>query len=267
MIASRYSYRWVMEEGGNLRLDRNPGYAGEPENLPQYDVVKGKLEPRSDQVDFPASYKEGSKDVPFNLEESERYTGLAEERDEWIDRRDQAIKEQKEAEAAGNEELANQKQNEAAKAGYQVNERSRKVAEEASSEYMQKTYGENAEVVYPDPSKQGLGEKSQSGDFDQVWKVKGEDGKDKFVVIESKGGTSTLGSRKTSTGRAEQGSSRYFEDVAKNMYFKGEDIGEELLNASKSGDVQYLKVQVPIDAKNGTSTARNAKISEFNLQK
>ncbi|UFP92755.1 hypothetical protein [Gloeobacter morelensis] len=165
----------------------------------------------------------------------------------------------------GNDALAERKLEEAAKAGYQLNERSRRLAEQAAQEYMHKSYGENATLAYPERTDESQVSKSQSGDFDQVWKVKDADGNETYVVIEAKGGSSRLGARRTENGMAQQGSSKYFEEIAYVMSRKDESIAEELLEARKTGKVQYLKVQLPIDHKQGASTVKEAHIREFDL--
>ncbi|BAC88173.1 hypothetical protein [Gloeobacter violaceus] len=147
-----------------------------------------------------------------------------------------------------------------------MNERSRRLAEQAAQEYMHKTYGENATLAYPKRTDGSEFSKSQSGDFDQVWKVKGEDGNETFVVIEAKGGSSRLGARRTERGTAQQGSSEYFKAIAKTMEGKDESIGTELLAAKQKGNVQYLKVQLPIKDRNGTSQIGAVQVREFHLK-
>ncbi|BAC88171.1 hypothetical protein [Gloeobacter violaceus] len=256
-------YRWVLEESGRLRLDRNPEFAGEPENLPRYTVAGDKLVPRSEQIDFAASYK--GAEEPFTLEQTAQYEHLLSERDAWRERRDRAIAEHRQAALVGDESLAERKLEEAAKAGYQMNERSRRMAEKAAEDYMHKTYGERATLAYPERVDGSHMSKSQSGDFDQVWKVKGEDGNETFVVIEAKGGSSRLGTRKTPSGIAQQGSPRYFKAIAENMRKKGATIGSELIDKKDLGQVQYLKIQLPIKEQGGASQINSAKIREFDL--
>ncbi|UFP92752.1 hypothetical protein [Gloeobacter morelensis] len=257
-------YRWVLEESGRLRLDRNAEFAGEPENLPRFEVAGDTLVPRREQLDFAASYKEGEE--PFTLEQTAQYEQLLTERDAWREQRDRAITEHRQAAIEGNDALAERKLEEAAKAGYQLNERSRRLAEKAAEEYMHKSYGEKATLAYPERVDGSEFSKSQSGDFDQVWKVKGDDGNETYVVIEAKGGSSRLGARKTPSGIAQQGSPEYFEAIAENMSVKGETIGSELLSAHKNGNVQYLKVQLPIKEQGGASQINSAKIREFSLK-
>ncbi len=87
------------------------------------------------------------------------------------------------------------------------NDQSRIIGEHAGTTFVGSQYPE-AELLYGGPESS-----SRSGDFDQVWKVKAEDGSPMYIVVEAKGGTSPLGDRVVNGERAQQGSSEYFKSI------------------------------------------------------
>ena len=98
------------------------------------------------------------------------------------------------------------------------------------------------------------------GTFDRVFK-KG----DKYLVAESKAGNSDLGTKevdvKGSPEIHEQGTKEYFESTCRDMMgptrSKAEqDLGAELLAASKAGKVEYILVQTPVNAANVLGTVK-----------
>src|SRR5262249_28134069 len=114
--------------------------------------------------------------------QKDRIKALLEERDKARRARDAALGRDDEAAAAGH--------------ARDVNEASRKLGEEHARAYMKENYPD-FEIYSPtDASKP-----SRSGGFDQVWVKYGRSrsGKKvvvKVIVIEAKGGTSPLGTRK-----------------------------------------------------------------------
>ncbi len=125
------------------------------------------------------------------------------------------------------------KTNQLRRTRHDINDASRQLGERASEHYV-KTQYPTARQVYPTP-----GTPSRAGDFDQVWRVPGGGpaGQDLWVVVESKGGGSPLGTREIGGTDYEQGTKRYFEDVAGNMQRNGEPVGTDLINAQQRNAV------------------------------
>jgi hypothetical protein len=141
-----------------------------------------------------------------------------------------------------------------------VNEKSRQLGELAGENYIRAKYGDNAVLEWGGP-----GKASASGDFDQVWKVKDANGKEKYIVIEAKGGSSSLGTRKTASGiEAEQGSPQYFRDIAQIMSrnSKSKKVGRELSQAFQDGQIEYWEIRARI---NQQGQATGIKSREFDL--
>ncbi len=119
----------------------------------------------------------------------------------------------------------------------------------------------------------GPGSPTQSGVFDQVWRVpgKGKNGGDLWIVVEAKGGSSGLGTKVVGGKEVEQGTKPYFEFTAKQMAGseKTKNIGDALQDALKNGDVEYIKVNTPyvIDNVTGTVKLGDAKIRSFDITK
>jgi hypothetical protein len=128
-----------------------------------------------------------------------------------------------------------------------------------------------AEFIYGKPGTPG-----QSGDFDLVARIPGENGQpDRFIVVESKGGSSDLGSRMVqgtdSQGRngelrAQQGSRPYFDKI--NQLMRGNpdtqtsQVGNQLRQAVQAENVEYWHVTTPITGgKTGTTS-----IQYFDMQ-
>jgi hypothetical protein len=108
-----------------------------------------------------------------------------------------------------------------------------------------------------------------------VWRVpgKGADGGDLYIVVETKGGSSPLGTRKVDEGtkNASQGSKEYFDDIADNMSKdekspEARSVGLRLTKAEISGDVKYLEVRTPISKDiQGNGTVKDIKVREFDI--
>ncbi|WP_407571468.1 DUF4157 domain-containing protein [Deinococcus altitudinis] len=137
-----------------------------------------------------------------------------------------------------------------------INDQSRIVGEHAGTAFVKGQYPE-AELVYGGPDSS-----SRSGDFDQIWKVKGEDGSPMYIVVEAKGGTSPLGDRIVGDSRAQQGSTEYFESILQNMSnSQNADMsrsGRALSRSYRSGDAQYFEVRAPIDTINSPTGDHSA---------
>jgi hypothetical protein len=121
----------------------------------------------------------------------------------------------------------------------------------------------NAEFTYG-------GVPGQSGDFDLVARVPGQNGQpDRFIVVESKGGSSELGSRMVETLdpatkkkkelRAQQGSREYFDKINDLMSNSPDAatkrVGKDVKDAIDDRSVEYWHVSTPINGgKTGTTS-------------
>ena len=118
-----------------------------------------------------------------------------------------------------------------------INRQSEIIGEAASDAYAKKI---GAKEIYTG---------HHSGTLDKVYK--GADGK--IIVVEAKGGASTLGSRKGADGlRHQQGTGTYLDSILSSMEKKGAsnqeilDIVEKIRVAKDAGNMEYLLVQQPI---------------------
>ncbi|MEV5967204.1 DUF4157 domain-containing protein [Kribbella sp. NPDC051952] len=225
-----------------------------------------------EQIDVPAKYKPGEEKIPLEgpnkvkLDPADEATtkSLLAKRDAARNARDTA-------------EAKIPPDKPAAKAAlYDMIQASRELGEHAASVYVRRTYpGPPAPVkIYPKP-----GAPSRSGDFDQVWKATGKDGKEVWLVNEAKGGSSDLSSRRVDEGgtgpRAEQGSTLYYDDILRNMRKSGgelRDAADLLEKAAKDGKtIRYLHASAPIESTaasaGGTLTSSLPEISvkEFDV--
>lgn len=119
----------------------------------------------------------------------------------------------------------------------------------------------------------GPGSRTQSGVFDQVWRVpgKGKNGADLWIVVEAKGGSSGLSTKVVGGNEVEQGTRPYFASTAEQMAKakKTQTIGDALQDALKDGNVQYITVNTPyvIDNVTGVVKLGDAKIKIFDITK
>lgn len=114
----------------------------------------------------------------------------------------------------------------------------------------------------------GVGSGSRAGDFDAVYLVSQGEGKRPLVlIVETKGGSSTLGTRTVEGQVEQQGTSRYMLEIARLM-----SINPDLPAATRHAmgnvrlgnvDVRYVLVEAPIGTQAGQSVPRPGRISEF----
>ncbi len=126
-----------------------------------------------------------------------------------------------------------------------INEQSRLIGEAGAVDYIQTTYP-NAVLEYGGPN-----QASQAGDFDQIWRIPGTDGAgDQFILVESKGGTASLGTRTIGTDVHTQGTPEYFAEISRIMGNSSDPAIRSLMRdirlARQRGDVRYLEVKTPI---------------------
>lgn len=139
-----------------------------------------------------------------------------------------------------------------------ISEHSRIIGEIGAQRYVQSQFPD-AQLVHGGPDRA-----SQSGDFDQIWRVPGPDG-DRFIVIEAKGGSSALGTRRVGVEMETQGTKKYFEAIVEQMGELGNPnvraLADEVRSAQERGDLTYLEVRSPIV--NGR--ADQVRVREFDL--
>jgi hypothetical protein len=110
---------------------------------------------------------------------------------------------------------------------------------------------------------------SRSGEFDQIWKVEGED---KYVIIEAKGVGGDLETKEVydehgDKQRVQQGTSKYFDAIVDEMSKnpKTRELAIQLLAARVEDRVDYLLVHQGIDMKGDENTLSNIKVYRFEM--
>ncbi|MBL8150460.1 MAG: DUF4781 domain-containing protein [Blastocatellia bacterium] len=255
-------YRWVYKSG-ELYYERMDT------NLPQryFDKVEGKFKTLDTGV-IAHKYLADADSFAWPSATAAKRTQLLKDRSSAQVERDKL---QKLKEAAP-ERFSSTQEQELSKWRNQVVQKSRELGEMAGEQWVKATFGKDAKLLWGGSTKA-----STSGDFDQVWLVKGKDNKERFVVIEAKGGSSGLGTRNLADGTvAEQGTRSYFEEIAKLMIateksaskvkLKDADtVGGKLLKALRSKEVDYYEVRAPIAVQSGTPVAQNVKVRQFDI--
>ncbi len=140
-----------------------------------------------------------------------------------------------------------------------MNDQSRLIGEHGAESAIKTRYAD-PELVYGGP-----GAASKSGDFDQVWKAG-----DQYIVVEAKGGSAPLGSRRVSNQVASQGTREYFEEIvrlmSKSKNPETAKLADELTEAMKAGKVTYLEARTPIRiGGDGKGQSADVKLREFDL--
>jgi len=146
-----------------------------------------------------------------------------------------------------------------------VQEASRQLGEMHAEAFVQQRYP-GSKRIYPP------GEGSRSGDFDQVWEQR-IPGKTEgewifvYIVVEAKGGSSALGSRRVAGGlRAQQGTREYYNKIVELMAGSGGAGADAAtrLAAARAENIHYIHVKVPIES-GATSAATTVQVREFDL--
>lgn len=276
-------YQWAFYETGDLKLEKLN------KNSPTMDYIPGKNgQPGEfriiDEATIPAK-KGQSTQQKWDTErlvtdENGQVVALKQKLDNWLERRADAQKEVDRIKRLG-ENLTPEQITELKMYEQQVRQQSQIIGEEAGKNYMASRFPDgNAEMIYP---KDGVSN-SRSGDFDQIWQVKDEQGNLQIIVIEAKGGTSSLGRRRSDKGPGsqyvEQGSKEYFDTIVSEMVRNKNSsnmrsAGEQVQDAADLGNVEYLEVRAPVESKtikipDGTTeitnTALDIKITPFILK-
>ena len=146
-----------------------------------------------------------------------------------------------------------------------VREASERIGLLAADTYMQQRRSAYPELtrVYPPGD---LLQRGSSGDFDIVYSYRAPDGELRFVAIEAKGGSGSLGSSRVGPGRerrAQQGSPEYFLEISQQMSrmeglspelrsaFRQLRTGEPSVQRQRASELfSYLHVQMPIRSQN-----------------
>ena len=139
------------------------------------------------------------------------------------------------------------------------------LGEEGAERWMRAAYGSNAEKIFGDISQRGV-----AGEFDQLWRVRGgaPDGGDLFLVIEAKGGSAGLGTRRVGEQVVQQGTRAYFDDILRSMITSGRmDPGTavEFSGALGRDAVRYLDVRTPIRTRGGAPALSDITVREFDI--
>ncbi|MBD2248036.1 DUF4157 domain-containing protein [Nostoc sp. FACHB-888] len=286
-------YVWVLDANNQLRYDRTSVTTsdGKPRPPRAYDKETDQFVNKDTDV-IPARLNpDGSDTMKIPQEQKAEYDQLLNVREDARSRRDEILNGEKDirswrdrieprraelenlkqehpdqftADKQAELDKINQQDAELSKTLSEINEQSRKLGEKAGEDYVTSKYPD-AELLYGGPTAS-----SKSGDFDQVWRVPkaGQDGKDLWIVVEAKGGSSTLGTRQVEGGTAQQGSKAYFDEIVRIMSGnKGsKTVGRELGGAARDsiGNVKYLEVRAPITS-NTPAQLQDIKIREFDI--
>jgi hypothetical protein len=212
--------------------------------------------------DIPA-IKENPESVP--VEDLKLSKAEKKRMQELLDARDKARRARDAALGRGDEEAA------AAKAR-DVNEASRQLGEAHADAYMEEHFPE-FEKLYPGDA----AKPSRAGDFDQVWIKYGKSKSGKkvvvqVIVIEAKGGTSPLGTRKAGGLVVQQGTGAYFESIVASMEKGTPEMAKvaAIIRDLKPADIEYKLVRTPIAMTPGAkprSQVLAIEIADFNLAK
>jgi hypothetical protein len=259
------NYHFYQDPDKVLRIRRIQEQEGVPQLELRHRGGDWEFKKNSDSPDLFAAYQRGADGKPradtTSLSDKDYFKRMGERgqtRESYAaieQRRSAAIERQAKLKQQGKIEAANQLQ-------AQINRDSELIGMQRSEQAVLGQYP-NAEFIYGKPGVPG-----QSGDFDLVARVPGQNGQpDRYIVVESKGGSSDLGSRmvngvddqgKPKELRAQQGSREYFDKIndlmsnSPNATTKG--VGRDLKDAIDDRSVEYWHVSTPINGgKTGTT--------------
>ena len=137
----------------------------------------------------------------------------------------------------------------------EVVQHSEQLGETSSRAYMEAEYPGSRELPSATPG-------GKQGQFDMVYEHDGN-----LYVVEAKGGSSGLGSRRTREGlRAQQGTPEYRDDIIQNMLESGDPnviaTARRLQEAIADGNFKYLQVSQYLDHTTG-DLVNTARVIEF----
>jgi hypothetical protein len=196
-------------------------------------------------------------DIPADMRQD--FANVLADREEARKVRDQLLDEQDQHRL-----LDRHDERELASTRYEVNDASRELGEMAGEAFMDTRFPGSEKIYPPD------GAPSRSGDFDQVWKARDENGREILVVIEAKGGSADLGGRTLADGTyAQQGSAAYFDRIVEVMRQTpgGADTADQIAWARTWDTVHYFEVRAPIKESSTTGAVSMGDLQsrEFDL--
>ncbi|TOO62963.1 type IV secretion protein Rhs, partial [Vibrio parahaemolyticus] len=198
-----------------------------------------------------ADYKDNSEFEFNNKDEDEKYK-LSEECKQKVD--ECLAERQKAMDARSGEEGHNAQ---IAK----INQQSAKIGELVADDFV-RNIRPNAKLIHPkDLATSG----SKPGDFDMVYL---SDDPEEIIIVEAKGGSSPLGSRKIGNEAYQQGTSKYAAEIVKLMSEQKAGTTEraaadEIISAVQDDiPVRYLHTQAKIDASGDVS---KVSVKEFDI--
>lgn len=141
---------------------------------------------------------------------------------------------------------------------------SERLGNQMAVDYMRSAYP-TGQRLYGDPAGRG-----RPGEFDFIYFVPGQPpARDMIIVVEAKGGSSSLGTRRADRVEVQQGTRRYMREVALLMQERTDNPQlYRALDALQQGDtatgplVRYLLVEAPLDA---SGTPRAGRVREFDI--
>lgn len=255
---AKEDYRYVYREGKDTpRLDREPSNNG-PKLEYQKDTEKdeGKFASRTEQDAIKPVLGETEvrqlEEMPAGKQQKMQRDWNERERSRVAKNELEAIKEERELTPEEEQQLSTEWGN--------MTKASWLLGEHAADDYARNVLGAaKGDRLYPPP---GEGYESRPGTCDQVWRIHDENGQEKLLVIEAKGGSGQSSTReiKNENGvlqRYEQGTPEYLADVIGEMRLskdaKVKAVGEELNAARRNVEskLEYIKVHTELDNEKG----------------
>jgi hypothetical protein len=147
----------------------------------------------------------------------------------------------------------------------QVNQQSMLIGQLMARDWVRARYPEAGVPVHG-----GVGAASRSGDFDAVYVVpRGEGQRPLILIIEAKGGSSTLGTRQVGGQTVQQGTGAYMREIARLMA-ADPSVTPQTRSAMRdvtlgNADVRYVLIEAPIGTSEGHPVLRPGRVSEFNV--
>ncbi|WP_437729015.1 eCIS core domain-containing protein [Sorangium sp. So ce861] len=152
-----------------------------------------------------------------------------------------------------------------ADARHQINQESMRIGQLMARDWVASHYPQAGQPIHG-----GVGAASRSGDFDAVYVVqRGEGQRPLVLIIEAKGGSSSLGTRQVDGFTVEQGTPRYMREIVRLM--RADDTlpaaTRSTMRDVQQGnvDVRYVLIEAPIGSREGQPALRPGRISEFDI--
>ena|GEM_PF-3761996 len=134
-----------------------------------------------------------------------------------------------------------------------IAEQSRRIGERVAEEHVRAAYPGAVRLHPPEGPDPAAVQPSRSGELDQIWRV-GDGEESRYVVVEAKGGSNGLESRRAGNVDVQQGTRRYFGLILAVMRRDPHAVAlaDALGTAVEAGHVAYLHVRAPIAQEPGT---------------